>query len=185
MVHHQTETWSTRPALKRAPYAMAIDRHRLTNLPLTRKLAATLALLLGLALFVATWLLELEVTDWSVSTAGIFTWGERLTLLRTGQPQLFWGFFAAHALSLLLLAGVATGLLRQVAIARGARTAVVGGIFVLTAIDLAGNILVLSIAGFSAMSLFHELLYQRSFWLLLGAALATQVLVPKQVEHEA
>lgn len=51
--------------------------------------------------------------------------------------------------------------------------------------DLAGNILVLSIAGFSAMSLFHELLYQRSFWLLLGAALATQVLVPKQVEHEA
>lgn len=121
---------------------MAIDRHRLTNLPLARKLAATFALLLGLALFVATWLLEIEVTDWSVSTAGIFTWGERLILLRTGQPQLFWGFFAAHALSLLLIAGVATGLLRQVAIARGARTAVVGGIFVLTAIDLAAWVLI-------------------------------------------
>jgi hypothetical protein len=29
------------------------------------------------------------------------------------------------------------------------------------------------IAALSAMSLFHELLYQRTFWFLLGAALAT------------
>lgn len=46
--------------------------------------------------------------------------------------------------------------------------------------DLAGNTLVLSLAGFSAMSLFHELLYQRSFWFLLGAALAIRPLVSRQ-----
>lgn len=38
--------------------------------------------------------------------------------------------------------------------------------------DTAGNLLVLIIAGFSAMSIFHEFLYQRTFWLLLGMALA-------------
>jgi len=38
--------------------------------------------------------------------------------------------------------------------------------------DAAGNLLVLIIAGFSAMSIFHELMYQRTFWFLLGMALA-------------
>jgi O-antigen ligase len=38
--------------------------------------------------------------------------------------------------------------------------------------DEAGSLLVLIIAGFSAMSIFHELMYQRTFWFLLGMALA-------------
>lgn len=46
--------------------------------------------------------------------------------------------------------------------------------------DLAGNLLVLAITGFSAMSLFHEMLYQRAFWFLLGAALATAALPSKR-----
>ena len=122
----------------RAPLRlMAIDRHRLTNLPLARKLAATLALLTGFVLFIATWLVEVEVTDGGVSSAGIFAWGQHLILLKTAQPQVFWGFFVAHAVSLLLIAGVATGLVQLVAIARGARKAVVGGIYLFTAIDLA------------------------------------------------
>jgi uncharacterized membrane protein YbhN (UPF0104 family) len=37
--------------------------------------------------------------------------------------------------------------------------------------DAAGYLLILVIAGFGAMSLFHELLYQRAMWFLLGAAL--------------
>jgi hypothetical protein len=41
--------------------------------------------------------------------------------------------------------------------------------------DVAGHLLVLSIAGFSAMSIFHEFMYQRTFWLLLGMALAHTV----------
>lgn len=38
--------------------------------------------------------------------------------------------------------------------------------------DVAGNLLLLIIAGFSAMSCFHELFNQRIFWFLLGAGLA-------------
>lgn len=116
---------------------MAIDRHRLTNLPLARKLAATAVLLAGFALFIATWLVEITVTDWSVSTATIFGWGDHLILLKRSQPQLFWGFFAAHGVSLLLIAGASAGLLQLVAIARGARKAVIGGLFLFTALDLA------------------------------------------------
>lgn len=37
--------------------------------------------------------------------------------------------------------------------------------------DAAGYLLILMIAGFGAMSLFHELLYQRVLWFLLGATL--------------
>jgi hypothetical protein len=39
--------------------------------------------------------------------------------------------------------------------------------------DAAGHLLILVIAGFGAMSLFHELLYQRAMWFLLGAALVS------------
>jgi len=38
--------------------------------------------------------------------------------------------------------------------------------------DTAGYLLLLIIAGFGAMSLFHELLYQRTMWFLLGLGLA-------------
>lgn len=38
--------------------------------------------------------------------------------------------------------------------------------------DLAGNLLILIIAAFGVVSNAHEMLYQRAFWLLLGAALA-------------
>jgi hypothetical protein len=37
--------------------------------------------------------------------------------------------------------------------------------------DMAGRLLLLSLIAFGAMSQFHELLYQRALWLLLGAAL--------------
>lgn len=39
-------------------------------------------------------------------------------------------------------------------------------------IDAAGRLLIFIITGFAVMSLAHELLYQRAFWLLLGAGLA-------------
>jgi len=38
--------------------------------------------------------------------------------------------------------------------------------------DVAGRLLILAITGFAVMSLVHELLYQRAFWLLLGATMA-------------
>lgn len=45
--------------------------------------------------------------------------------------------------------------------------------------DTAGRLIVLIITAFSAMSVFHELLYQRTLWFLLGAALA----VPRLARH--
>lgn len=45
--------------------------------------------------------------------------------------------------------------------------------------DMAGNFTVLIIVALGVMSLFHELLYQRTFWFLLGAAL-----IPRQQESE-
>jgi hypothetical protein len=39
-------------------------------------------------------------------------------------------------------------------------------------IDVAGQLLILIITGFAVMSLAHELMYQRAFWLLLGVCLA-------------
>ncbi len=38
--------------------------------------------------------------------------------------------------------------------------------------DIPASLLVMIIGGFAVMSLAHEMLYQRTFWLLLGAALA-------------
>lgn len=38
--------------------------------------------------------------------------------------------------------------------------------------DVAGRLLILIVSGFAVMSLAHELMFQRAFWLLLGAALA-------------
>lgn len=42
--------------------------------------------------------------------------------------------------------------------------------------DIPASLLVMIIGGFAVMSLVHEMLYQRTFWLLLGAALAGPVL---------
>lgn len=41
--------------------------------------------------------------------------------------------------------------------------------------DSAGYLLLLAIAAFATMSLVHELMYQRTFWLMLGAGLAVAV----------
>jgi hypothetical protein len=46
--------------------------------------------------------------------------------------------------------------------------------------DVAGRLLILIISGFAVMSLAHELLYQRTFWLLLGVAMAMPYAVAKR-----
>lgn len=43
--------------------------------------------------------------------------------------------------------------------------------------DTAGLILILIITTFAAFGLVHDILYQRGFWLMLGAALASQAAV--------
>lgn len=115
---------------------MALDRHSLTNLPTGRKLLLTAALLTGLGLFVAAWFVEVQVLEWDVSARTILPWGRHLLALRAARPDLFWGLFAAHAASLLLIVGVAGVLLRRVAIPRGARKALLGALLALGVVDL-------------------------------------------------
>lgn len=114
-----------------------VDRHSLTNFSLGRKLAATATLLLGLGLFLAAWLLSVQLTSWDTSTSILLRWGDRLLSLRTAQPSIFWALFTAHAASVALVGGAAAILLPRVAIARGARKALLGLLFILGAADLA------------------------------------------------
>lgn len=49
--------------------------------------------------------------------------------------------------------------------------------------DQAGTFILLALVAFGSMSMLHELLYQRSLWFLLGAALATKPPVPRSSEQ--
>ena len=74
-----------------------VDRHSLTNLPLARKLGVTIALLLGLGLFFAVWIVSVQLTAWSTETSILLHWGHRLDDLHVAQPAVFWTLFATHA----------------------------------------------------------------------------------------
>jgi NADH dehydrogenase len=113
-----------------------VDRHSLTNLSLFRKLAASLALIGGLVLFVAEWFIEVKLLDWDASTTSLLAWGHRLRILQATLPGFFWALFLAHVASLGLVIGVTGVLLQRVAIARGARKALVGALVVLGLFDI-------------------------------------------------
>lgn len=114
-----------------------IDRHRLTNLAFGRKLMASAALLLGLGLFFGGWIASVHLTRWETSTVALFQWGERLEILRSRRADVFWVLFLGHAASLALVTTVSAFLLRKVALARGARKALIGGLVILGTLDLA------------------------------------------------
>jgi len=113
------------------------DCHRLTNLSFGRKLMASAALLLGLGLFFGGWIASVQLTRWDTSTAALFHWGERLEILRLRRPEVFWVLFIGHAASLALIGVVSAQLLRKVALARGARKALLGGLLLLGTLDIA------------------------------------------------
>ena len=124
----------------------ALDHHSLTNLPLGRKIAATLVLLVGPFLFFGAWLISVELTSGDYSGSLLYHWGDRLLALRTAHSHLFWPLFVGHAAALLLVGGLSVTLLRKVALSRGARTALVGLLVILGALDL-GSWLLLPVWG--------------------------------------
>jgi NADH dehydrogenase len=113
------------------------DRHSLVNFSLTRKLLASATLLLGMALFFAALFVSVLVTDWDTSLAVMLRWGDSLAALRAANPPLFWALFLGHATSLVMIVAVANPLFSRVAMARGARKALLGAVLGLGAIDLA------------------------------------------------
>ena len=112
------------------------DAHPLVNLPLLRKLLASLGLLAGAALFVGGVALSVLLTNWSLTLGGFLGWGSMLMKVRAYAGPWFHALFVAHVVSLALVGGVAYRLFRKVALARRARAAVTGLLLALTALDL-------------------------------------------------
>ena len=50
--------------------------------------------------------------------------------------------------------------------------------------DISRYLLIMMIGGFGTMSLVHEMLYQRTFWLLLGIAMVTPVFAGRHGQPE-
>src|SRR4051812_16903598 len=104
--------------------AMArVDSHSLVNFPTARKLLASLSLLLGAALFFAALVVEVLITGWEPSFALVLRWGDTLSIVEDHSAAVFWALFAGHAASLILIVAVANPLFSRVAMASGARKA--------------------------------------------------------------
>lgn len=115
---------------------MRPDRHRLKNLSAARKLLASAGLLTGLLLFYSAHLFGVFFTSWTWTPAAVLGWGSRLMQVRAHAPAVYHALFAAHAASLVLIVVVTTRLFRLVAMPRGARTALIGTLRALGALDL-------------------------------------------------
>lgn len=113
------------------------DRHPLTNYSLARKLAATAALVLGFGLFLAGWLVSVELVGWELSLGVFLDWGHGLRHVRAAHPEIFWFLCAVHLVSVVLIGAVAGTLLQRVAFSRRARKAVLGAIVIFGLLDLA------------------------------------------------
>ncbi len=127
----------SRPVYRTVGAMPRVDRHSLVNFSLARKLLASLSLLVGVALYFAALLVEVLVTDRQTSFDVVLRWGESLAALRAHSTTLFWGLFVGHAQSLVLIVAVARPLFSRVAMANGARKALLGAVVGLGVVDLA------------------------------------------------
>lgn len=112
------------------------DNHELVNLSLAKKLGWTFGLGLGLFLFFSASFFGVVITSWGASFRDFVNWGGLLMAVRAQNPVLFYAFFGIHAASLVLIIGIANLLFHKVAMARGARRALMGATIGLGATDL-------------------------------------------------
>ena len=69
----------------------------LRNLGTATKLALSLGLVLGFALFLSGWFVSVAAINWDLSWMGLVNLGTRVGML---GGDLRWGLFAAHCVSL-------------------------------------------------------------------------------------
>ena len=112
------------------------DAYALVNLPLGRKVLASLGLLVGTALFVLGVLLSVLLTNWHLTVMGFFGWGGMLMRVRAFAGPWFYALFAGHLLSLALVGVIAFRLFRRVALPRRVRAFATSVLLVLAALDL-------------------------------------------------
>src|SRR6188768_26245 len=119
------------------------NAYQLRNLGLSRKLAASLGLSCGLALFVSGWVISVVAINWGFTWMMVFDWGIRLGMLR---GELRWLLFAAHGLSLGLLLPLSLLLVRRMPLPRLTRRALFALATALSVLDLSAWLLLPSFA---------------------------------------
>src|SRR5262249_5048323 len=112
------------------------DAYALVNLSLGRKVAATLGLLAGMALFVGGVAFSVLLTNWQLTVMGFLGWGGMLMRVRAFAGPWFQALFVAHLLSLGLVGVIAFRLFRRVALPRRGRALATSLLVVLAALDL-------------------------------------------------
>lgn len=112
------------------------SNHILPNLPLWKKLGASLALMVGGLLFLSAWLASVVASGWGLTLGGLIHLGDLVESLRQTSPKSYPVLFAAHALSLPLIIGITRSLVRRMALPRGFRAAMIGAALGFGALDL-------------------------------------------------
>jgi NADH:ubiquinone reductase (H+-translocating) len=92
----------------------------LRNLGAVTKLALSLGLTLGFALFLSGWIVSVAAINWDLSWMGLVNLGTRVGMLGS---DLRWLLFAAHCLSLALLLPLSVALVRRMPVPRLTRRA--------------------------------------------------------------
>jgi NADH:ubiquinone reductase (H+-translocating) len=108
--------------------------YQLRNLGVARKLAASVALVVGLALFLSGWVISVAAINWDFSWMTVVDWGTRLGTLDTGLRS---GLFVVHVSSLLVLLLTSRALVRRMPLPRLTRRALFAVATVLAVADVA------------------------------------------------
>ena len=110
----------------------------LRNLGLTKKLAVSVGLLSGLALFVSGWVISVVAINWGFTWMTVVDWGIRVGML---QSDLRWLLFFAHVISLGLLLPLSLLLVRRMPLPRLTRRALFALATGLAALDVSAWLL--------------------------------------------
>jgi hypothetical protein len=110
----------------------------LRNLGTATKLAISLGLVLGLALFLSGWFVSVAAINWDPSWMGLVNLGTRVGML---GGDLRWLLFAAHCVSLALLLPLSLTLVRRMPLPRLTRRALFAVTTTLALADVAAWLL--------------------------------------------
>jgi NADH dehydrogenase len=121
----------------------------LRNLGTATKLAISLGLVLGFALFLAGFFVSVAAINWDLSWMGLVNLGTRVAML---DGDLRWVLFAAHCASLTLLLPLSLTLMRRMPLPRLTRRALFALTTALAVADVAAWLL-LPVVGFAQTAL--------------------------------
>jgi len=114
------------------------NAYALRNTSLPKKLALSIGLVSGLALFLSAWVISVIAINWGLTWMTVVDWGIRVAMLEKG---LRWLLFAAHVVSLGSLLPLSLLLVRRMPLPRLTRRALFTVATALGALDLSAWLL--------------------------------------------